>query len=151
MGFSHSIFNQSIEFLDLLILNLASHLVLIKCVLQAIPIYLFFSMATPQSVLKTIHNIQRNFLWQGRKLEKKWALVNWDKVCKPNLNGGLGLRDPCMLNEVMGVEIRWCWIKHPKELWERLWKKKYAPHINEAQLIRMTDEILGSNIWNAEW
>jgi hypothetical protein len=51
----------------------------------------------------------------------------------------------------MGAKIWWCWLKYPTELWAKLWKKKYAPNINEAQLIRFNDQIQGSNIWNAAW
>jgi hypothetical protein len=87
-------------------------------VLQAIPIYLFSSLEAPQFVIKAICNLQRNFLWQGHKTGKKWALVSWDKVCKPKLNGGLGICDPGLLNEVMGAKIWWRWLKKPNELWE---------------------------------
>jgi hypothetical protein len=78
-------------------------LVLIKSVLQAIPTYLFLALETPQSVIKTIQNLQRNFLWHGHDLGKKWALVSWEKVCKPKSIGGLGLRDPSKLNNIMGI------------------------------------------------
>lgn len=44
-------------------LNIASRLVLIKSVLQAMPLYLFSILAAPKWVLKTIRNLQRNFLW----------------------------------------------------------------------------------------
>jgi hypothetical protein len=62
-------------------LNLASRLVLLKFVLQALSTYLFTALATPQSVIKAIKNLQRNFLWHGHHPEKKWALVGWDKIC----------------------------------------------------------------------
>jgi hypothetical protein len=79
-------------------------LVLVKSFLQAIPTYLFSALAAPKSVLNTIRNIQRKFLWQGLKSDNKWALVSWEKLCQPKLNGGLGLRDPGVLNEVMGAK-----------------------------------------------
>ena len=43
-------------------LNIASRLVLIKGVLQSMPLYLFFVLATPKWVLKQIRNLQCNFL-----------------------------------------------------------------------------------------
>jgi hypothetical protein len=102
-------------------------------------------------VLQAIHNLQRRFLWQGNHAKRKWDLVSWDNICRPKLKGGLGLRDPCTLNEIMGAKIWWRWLKHPKELWARLWKQKYAPNCAEVNLIRMNDWIHGSNIWNATW
>jgi hypothetical protein len=34
-------------------------------VLQAIPLYVFSALATPNSVLNNIKSIQQKFLWQG--------------------------------------------------------------------------------------
>jgi hypothetical protein len=94
------------------------------------------ALAAPQSVIKTIRNLQRNFLWHGHHPDKKWALVGWDKICRPKSIGGLGLRDPSKLNNIMGAKLWWHWLKHPTELWARMWKHKYAPHTNEDLLIR---------------
>jgi hypothetical protein len=58
---------------------------------------------------------------------------------------------PWTLNSIMGENIWWCWLKYPTELWAKIWKKKYAPHTTEAQLIRFNEQIQGSNIWNASW
>jgi len=43
-------------------LNMASKIILIKSVLQAMPLYLFSIITAPKWVLKQIHNLQRNFL-----------------------------------------------------------------------------------------
>jgi hypothetical protein len=97
-------------------LNIAARLVLLKSVLQALPTYLFTALATPISVIKAIKSLQINFLWQGHQNNKKWALVGWDKLCKPKKFGGLGIRDPGKLNQVMGAKMWWRWLQHPKEL-----------------------------------
>ena len=57
-------------------LNFPSKLILVKSVLQAMPLYLFSVLAAPKSVIKQIRNIQRNFLWGGGDYHKKWALVD---------------------------------------------------------------------------
>jgi hypothetical protein len=44
----------------------------------------------------------KNFLWQGAQASKKWALVAWNTICKPKDKGGLGLRDPEILNQTLG-------------------------------------------------
>jgi hypothetical protein len=103
-------------------LNLLAKIVLLKSVLQAIPTYLFSVLAAPQSVIKKIRNLQRNFLWHGHNPKKKWALVSWDKVCKPKYSGGLGLRDSGKLNSTMGERIWWIWLKTSAEIWAKLRK-----------------------------
>jgi len=44
-------------------LNMASRIVLIKAVLQSMPLYLFSILAAPKWVLKNIKQLQCNFLW----------------------------------------------------------------------------------------
>ena len=86
-------------------------------------------------------------MWQGLTKEKKIALVSWDKLCKPKEKGGLGLRDPVIMNKVLSAKIWWRWLKNPKELWARIWRKKYAPNMADKSLIRWDGDNLGSLIW----
>jgi ribonuclease HI/exonuclease III len=130
-------------------LNLPSRLVLLKAVLQALPVYAFSALAAPSFILTAIKRIQRNFLWQGIAKEKKIALVSWDKICKPKKNGGLGLRDPGIMNKILSAKIWWRWLKHPREIWAKLWRKKYTPGMPENRLIRWNGDDQGSLIWTA--
>jgi hypothetical protein len=128
-------------------LNLPSQLILLKAFLQALPIYIFSALAAPKFVLTTIKSMQRNFLWQGLTKEKKIALVSWDKLCRPKEQGGLGLRDPTIMNKILSAKIWWRWLKNPKELWEKLWRKKYAPKTVEKNFIRWVGDNPRSLIW----
>eukprot|EP00253_Pinus_taeda_P008572 PITA_08572 len=84
-------------------LNLANRVILIKAVLQSMPLYLFSLLAVPKWVLKAIRNLQRNFLWGSSGLNRKWALVKWERVYLPKKDGGIGIRDPEHSNTVMGA------------------------------------------------
>lgn len=128
-------------------LNLPNRLILLKVVLQALPIYTFSALAAPKFVLTTIKSLQRNFIWQGLNKEKKIALVSWEKLCRPKEQGGLGLRDPSIMNKVLSAKIWWRWLKNPKDLWDRLWRKKYAPRTTEKNLIWWNGDNPGSLIW----
>jgi hypothetical protein len=132
-------------------LNIAARLVLFKSVLQALPTYLFTALAAPLSVIKAIRSLQHNFLWKGSQNNRKWALVGWDKLCKPKKQRGLGIRDPGKMNQVMGAKMWWRWLQHPQELWAKMWKQKYAPNVHSNQLIRFNEQMQGSNIWNTAW
>jgi len=44
-------------------LNLPSQLILLKSILQSLPIYSFFALVAPSFILMTIRNLQRNFFW----------------------------------------------------------------------------------------
>jgi hypothetical protein len=101
-------------------LNLASRLVLLKSILQAIPLYLFSALVISKTILNVIKGLQRNFLWQGSLASKKWALVTWNTICKPKDKGGLGLRDPEILNQTLGAKNWWRWLQQNEELWSHL-------------------------------
>lgn len=94
-------------------LNMANRLVLIKSVLQVMPLYLFSILIAPKWALKRIRDLQRNFPWGTHGTNCKWALVKWTTLCKPKEKGGLGLRDPNHNNEIMGARIWWQWLTTP--------------------------------------
>ena len=52
---------------------------------------------------KRIEKIQRDFLFLGGGLndETKMHLVEWDKVCSPMDEGGLGIRNIRKLNQAL--------------------------------------------------
>eukprot|EP00253_Pinus_taeda_P015324 PITA_15324 len=130
-------------------LNMASKLILIKAVLQSLPLYLFTLLAAPKWVIKAIKNLQCNFLWGSSGKNRKWALVKWDKVCLPKKSGGIGLRDPTLSNTVMGAKLWWCWLAYPNTPWASLWTAKYANNKPMEDKIRMSELSVGSIIWNA--
>ena len=69
----------------LLPLNLPSKLILVKVIMQAMPIYLFSILSSPKLVFQ---GMKRNFLWGSRETKAKFSLVNWDEICRPKEQGG---------------------------------------------------------------
>jgi hypothetical protein len=61
----------------------------------------------PALVAKRIEKIQRDFLWGGLNDEGKMHLVEWDKVCSPLDEGGLGIRDIRRFNQALLG--KWLW------------------------------------------
>lgn len=96
-------------------------------------------------------SIQRDFLWGKGKERKKWALVAWEKICKPKNHGGIGLDDPDILSKDLGAKLWWHWVKEPKAQWAIIWKEKYASSWQSNDHIRMDGNIKGSHIWNKVW
>lgn len=127
-------------------LNTPARLILIKSTLQAMPLYLFSSLAAPKLILKMVHNIQRNFLWQGPRANRKWALVAWKTLYLSKEEGRLGLHDLEALSVVLGTKIWWRWLKNQNDLWDKLWKQKYVPQYRLQDLIRTTNLPKGSQI-----
>eukprot|EP00253_Pinus_taeda_P021755 PITA_21755 len=130
-------------------LNMASRLILIKAVLQSMPLYLFSILAAPKGILKAIKKLQRNFLWGCSGPNRKWALVKWEKACLPKNGGGIGLRDPEHSNKIMGSKMWWKWLSNPDTQWAQIWTAKYTNNLPLVERVRMTEISTGSATWNS--
>jgi hypothetical protein len=63
---------------------------------------------------KRIEKLQRDFLWGGLNEEFKYHLVNWDKVCSPISEGGLGIRNLRVFNQALLGKWLWHYV-HERE------------------------------------
>jgi len=82
-------------------LNIASKIVLVKSVLQSIPIYLLSFMAAPKGACTRMKENFGKFICGGPKQQKKLALVSWKNLIMRKEEGGLGMRDLDILNKVI--------------------------------------------------
>ena len=65
----------------------------------------------------------KKIIWGSLKDQRKWSLVSLKDLVKRNTEGGLGLRDPYILNQAMGAKLWWRWMNGGNDLWKRIWKK----------------------------
>lgn len=83
--------------------KMVGHLVLIKYVLSALPLYHFSLLQAPVSIHNKMEIILRDFLWQGGKQEKrKFNLVKGRHVTDKYENGGLSICILQLLNFTFG-------------------------------------------------
>lgn len=129
-------------------LNLVARVVLLKSTIQAIPIYPLSVMEAPKGICNKLIEIYRKFLWGGPKQQKKWAFCSWDSLTKPKEKGGLGQRDPSVLNQVLAAKLRWRWMQGGKDLWKEIWTTKYNMPSTPEEILRKQEMPRGSDIWN---
>jgi hypothetical protein len=92
---------------------------LIKSTLSNLPTYMLSLFPIPADVAQRIEKIQRDFLWGGLNDEVKFHLVDWDTVCSPNPQGGLGIRNVRKFNQALLG--KWLWrYAHEDGAWWRL-------------------------------
>jgi hypothetical protein len=77
-----------------------------KVVLVALPLYQCPTLLAPHTIMNQISMNVWKFLWQGgRSNERKYHLINWKMVRNPKDKGGLGIKDPIMMNVAMGEKL----------------------------------------------
>ena len=105
-------------------------------------------MAAPLGVCAKIREIIRTFIWGGTNQKKKWALVSWSQLTERKEQGGLGLRDPEILNRVLGAKLWWRWLRKGNDLWKAIWKTKYNMPDSNVEILRQRETPKGSTIWD---
>eukprot|EP00253_Pinus_taeda_P021074 PITA_21074 len=104
-------------------------------------------MVVPKGVCTKMKEIFGKFIWGGPKQQRKWALVSWKSLTKRKEEGGLGLRDPDILNKVSGAKLWWRWMRGGNDLWKRIWTQKYNMPATTAGILRVEETPKGSTIW----
>eukprot|EP00268_Persea_americana_P014029 TRINITY_DN16210_c0_g1_i2.p1 TRINITY_DN16210_c0_g1~~TRINITY_DN16210_c0_g1_i2.p1 ORF type:complete len:280 (+),score=35.24 TRINITY_DN16210_c0_g1_i2:349-1188(+) len=88
-------------------LSIGGRATLIKSVLSNLPVYYFSIFRCPVSIIKRLERLQIDFLWHGTSSQKKLHLVDWESICKPKDEGGLGIRPLKKMNQALLG--KWLW------------------------------------------
>lgn len=88
-------------------LSYAGRIQLIKSVLFGVQVYWSQIFILPQKILKLIQSACRVFLWTGKSVTSKRALVAWEKITLPKAAGGLGVVDLNLWNKAAICKMYW--------------------------------------------
>ncbi|XP_016173374.1 uncharacterized protein LOC107615869 [Arachis ipaensis] len=83
------------------VLNKACKLVLIKSVLNSLPVYYLSLYKMPKAVAEKLISLQRRFLWSKEEGRNGLALVKWKIVQAPKKAGGLEVGDAVIRNTAL--------------------------------------------------
>nr|ABN09154.1 RNA-directed DNA polymerase (Reverse transcriptase) [Medicago truncatula] len=89
------------------ILSIAGRVQLIKSVAQSMLIHTITIYDWPSFLLKELETCFRNFIWSGDITKRKLVTVAWKKLCKPQSQGGLGIRSLSQLNAAGNLKLCW--------------------------------------------
>jgi len=81
------------------LLSIAGRLQLVKSVIYSMLTHSMSIYSWPVSLLKDIEKWIKKIIWSGDTTKRKLVTAAWKKICKPYLEGGLGLRSLISLNE----------------------------------------------------
>jgi mannosylglycoprotein endo-beta-mannosidase len=78
--------------------SLGGMVVLINAFLSTIPIFYLSYMKMMVKVWREVVSIQQNFLLGGLSKRRRISWVKWEDICKPKIEGGLGIKDLRLVN-----------------------------------------------------
>jgi hypothetical protein len=109
-----------------LYLSKGGRVALIKSTLSNLPTYLLSLFPIPADVANRIEKIQRDFLWGGLNDGAKFHLVDWDTVCSPISEGGLGIRKVRKFNQALLGKWLWRYAHEEGAWWRSVLEAKYG-------------------------
>jgi ribonuclease HI len=141
-------FNSKIHHWCNRLLSLGGRFVLIKSVLESLPVYWMALAHIPASILKTLRQLIFSFLWSGSKKNKGYHLCKWESISKPKSMGGWGLRHLPFFYRALSANTFWRILMKPG-LWSLVIKAKYFPSLPVHIWIRSASDRpnRGSIIW----
>ncbi|KAL9666843.1 hypothetical protein QQ045_001187 [Rhodiola kirilowii] len=113
------------------LLSIGGREVLIKAVIQAIPMYMMSVYYFPRKIIAEINKLMLQFWWDKKEGGKGINWVSQNTLQKKKCEGGLGLKDLIIFNEAMLLKIGWRMVKQPELLLSRtLLAKNYGGGVN---------------------
>lgn len=115
-------------------------LLLIKHVIQGMPIHLLSVLNTLKQVINKLHSLMSTF-FLGKidgKPKRRWYA--WREMCKPVAEGGLGIRNLYEVQQSLHMKLAWSLISQ-SSLWANFFSKKYVAgvHITEIDATKGTN------------
>ncbi|CAA0816391.1 Ribonuclease H-like superfamily protein, partial [Striga hermonthica] len=129
------------------LLSSADKEVLVKSVLQALPVFSMTCFKLPVSICKEISKLCAKFWWKNEDTSDSgihWR--KWDKITLPKLLGGLGFHDISLFNEALTCKQLWRVATNPELLVSRILKDRYFPN---DSILRAEKTQKGSWFWNS--
>nr|XP_025662026.1 uncharacterized protein LOC112757684 [Arachis hypogaea] len=102
------------------VLNKAEKLVLIKSVLNSLPVYYLSLYKMPKAIAEKLISLQRRFLWSKEDGRQGMVLVKWELVQAPKKFGGLEVGDAMVRITVLLFKWWWRFAKEECPLWKKV-------------------------------
>ena len=110
-------------------LSKAGKEILLKTVVQAIPMYVMSVFLLPISLCTELERMMNSFWWgQNGSSSRGIKWMSWDRICGHKMEGGLGFRKLHEFNLAMLGKQGWKLLSHPDSLVARIFKARYYPN-----------------------
>ncbi|KAK3189020.1 hypothetical protein Dsin_028581 [Dipteronia sinensis] len=128
------------------LLSVGGKEVLVKAVIQAIPMYAMSMFRLPKGLIAEIQRLCARFWWGTTDERKKIHWSTWNRLCTPKNEGGLGFRDIEISNRAFLAKQCWRFLKNPDSLAAKVLKGCYYKHVNFMDAKKKNN---ASYVWNS--
>ncbi|KAI5335569.1 PREDICTED: reverse mRNAase [Prunus dulcis] len=101
--------------------------ILLKAVVQAIPLYSMSCFLLPRGFCDDLNKLMAGFWWNNSNGDRKIHWISWEKLCRPKDEGGMGFRHLYAFNFAMLAKQGWRILTMPTSLASKLLQAKYFP------------------------
>ncbi|XP_031096877.1 uncharacterized protein LOC116001124 [Ipomoea triloba] len=133
--------------------------VLIRTVLQALPMHVFSAINPPKAVIKQLERAFANFFWGEVDGKQKYHWSSWGSLAKSIDRGGVGFTSLREMVAAAGTRL-WWHFKTEKSLWGDYLRAKYCSRSNPVckawryrdshvwrRMVESRDRVEGEILW----
>jgi len=113
---------------------MAGQICLLKSVFTAIPLFYLSVFKAPATVHDRISSLQRKFLWAWGKETKTISWVSWKNVCRPQEEGGLGIKEIRSFNTALLAKWKWRIMSDEGGKWKDILLSKYGTETGRGKV-----------------
>ena len=126
------------------LLSIAGREILIKVVIQAIPIYTMSCFKILKCLIKVLEVLIRKFWWGYNDATKKVHWVSWERLCEAKELGGMGFKEIEKFNEAFLAKQVWRMMQNPESLCFGVFKSRFFPNYS---ILEAKESNSGSYTW----
>ncbi|XP_071924868.1 uncharacterized protein [Coffea arabica] len=107
------------------LLSVGGRVVLIKSVLASMLVHLLTAASPPKGVIVALERVFVDFLWGTSDFGTKFHWIQWEALCRPRDEGGIGLRRLKDVHDSFSVKLWWNF-RQQKSHWAEFMAGKYC-------------------------
>ena len=111
------------------ILSTGGKIVLLRSVLSSMPVHLLAAASPPRRIFSLLEKVMADFLWGSTDLGPKFHWISWSDLCRPQGEGGIGVRSLTKLYDAFSVKLWWKF-RQQQSLWATFLAAKYCKGVH---------------------